>query len=212
MFQGTPTPLPSPRVTKAEAVAELSLITERIHKQHLDDAFVAFNEFRPLLDSIVGDLKTPLYVLLAATACVLLIACLNVANLLVARTAARRKELAIRTALVAARMRLLREHLMESLILSAVGGAVGFMLAWVVLAWLVSRGQEMARVTAIHFDGAVGGFTVALVVLCAVFAGLISAFSSKSETVLGALQESACARTARDRAVHVCANCCLSSR
>ncbi|HTY84498.1 MAG TPA: ABC transporter permease [Silvibacterium sp.] len=180
-----------PGVTRAEAVAELSLITERIHKQHLDDAFVSkAANIRPLLDSIVGDLKTPLYGLLAATACVLLIACLNVANLLVARTAARRKELAIRTALGGSRMRLLREHLMESLILSAVGGAVGLMLAWVVLAWLVSTRQEMARVTAIHFDGAVGGFTVTLVVLCAVFAGLISAFSSKSETVLGALQES----------------------
>ncbi len=180
-----------PGVTQAEAVTELSLITARIRKEHPDLAFVSTGaNIRPLLDSIVGDLKTPLYVLLAATGCVLLIACLNVANLLVARTAARRKELAIRTALGGSRMRLLREHLMESLILSATGGAVGFVLAWGVLAWLVSTRQEMARVTAIHLDGAAGGFALALVVLCSVFAGLISSFSAKSDQVLNSLQES----------------------
>jgi len=180
-----------PGVTQAEAVTELSLITARIQKEHLDKPFVSVGaNIRSLLDSIVGEMKTPLYVLLAATGCVLLIACLNVANLLVARTAARRRELAIRTALGGSRMRLLREHLMESLILSAAGGAVGFILAFAVLAWLVGARQEMARVSAIHVDWVVVGFTVALVVLCAVFAGLISAFSAKSEQVLGALQES----------------------
>jgi len=178
-------------VTPAEAVTDLSLITARIRKEHPDLAFVSTAaNIRPLLDSIVGDLKTPLYVLLAATGCVLLIACLNVANLLVARTAARRRELAIRTALGGSRMRLLREHLMESLILSAAGGAVGLMLAWGVLTWLVSTRQEMARVSAIHVDWVVAGFTLMLIVLCAVFAGLISAFSAKTEQVLGALQES----------------------
>jgi len=180
-----------PGVTQAEAVTELSVITARIRKEHPDLAFVSNGaNIRPLLDSIVGDLKTPLYVLLAATGCVLLIACLNVANLLVARTTARRRELAIRTAMGGSRMRLLREHLMESLILSAAGGAVGLVLAWGILAWLVSTRQEMARVTAIHVDWVVGGFTLALIVLSAVFAGLISSFSAKSEQVLGALQES----------------------
>jgi predicted permease len=180
-----------PGVTQAEAVTELSLITARIRREHLDKPFVSNGaNIRPLLGSIVGEMKTPLYVLLAATGCVLLIACLNVANLLVARTAARRKELAIRTALGGSRMRLLREHLMESLILSAAGGAVGLVLAWGVLGWLVSTRQEMARVTSIHIDWVVGGFALALVVLCAVFAGLISAFSAKSEQVLGDLQES----------------------
>ena len=180
-----------PGVTQAQAVSELSLITERIHKQHLDNAFVSkAANIRPLLDSMVGNLKTPLYVLLAATGCVLLIACLNVANLLVARTASRRKELAIRTALGGSRARLLRGHLMESLILSVGGGAVGFILACAVLKWLVSTQQEMARVNAIHVDWVIGGFALTLIVLCAFFAGLISSISAKSDQVLAPLQES----------------------
>ena len=197
-----------PKVTQVQAVAELSLITVRIRKEHPDLVFVSNGaNARPLLDSIVGDLKTPLYVLLAATGCVLLIACLNVANLLVARTAARRKELAIRTALGGSRMRLLREHLMESLILSAAGGAVGFLLACGVLKWLVATRDEMARVSAIHVDWVVALFTLALVVLCALFAGMISAFSAKSERFSGHCR-SRRGPTAPARAAHGCANRC----
>ena len=71
-----------PGVTQAQAVTDLSLITRRIHDQHLDLPFVSKGaNAKPLLESIVGDMKRPLYVLLAATSCVLLIACLNVANL-----------------------------------------------------------------------------------------------------------------------------------
>jgi hypothetical protein len=89
-----------PGVTETQAVADLTVITRRIHDQHPEMPFIGFAaNGRPLLDSIVGPMKTPLYALLSATGCVLLIACLNVANLLVARAAARRKEQAIRTAL-----------------------------------------------------------------------------------------------------------------
>jgi hypothetical protein len=81
-------------------VADLSIISLRIHNEHLNDPFVFRSaRSRPLLEHMVGEIKKPLYVLLEATCCLLLIACLNVANLLVARAAARRKELAIRTAL-----------------------------------------------------------------------------------------------------------------
>src|SRR5579859_683064 len=108
-----------PGTTLTQAVEELSLITRRLHDQHRDLVFVSkAANGRPLLDSIVGDVKMSLYALLAATGCVLLIACLNVANLLVARAAERNKELAIRMALGGSNLRLLRRHLMESLVLS----------------------------------------------------------------------------------------------
>ena len=180
-----------PGVTAAQAVAELSAITRQLHDQHPEEPLLSDGAvIRPLLDSIVGETKEPLYMLLAATGCVLLIACLNVANLLVARSAARRKELAIRTALGGSRMRLLRGHLMESLVLSAIGGVAGCGLAWVALRWLVAAKMSIARVEAIHMDGVSAAFAVGLVVLCAAFAGLISSFSASGDAVLGGLQES----------------------
>jgi predicted permease len=135
-------------------------------------------------------------VLLAATGCLLLIACLNVANLLVARAAARRKEQAIRTALGGSWLRLLRQHLMESLLLSAFGGAAGILLAMGVIQWVVRTRHDMVRVEAIHLDGVVVAFTAGLVVLCALFAGLISSFTAKGDNVLTALQESSRANSA----------------
>jgi putative ABC transport system permease protein len=180
-----------PGVTPTQAVAELTLITRRIHDQHLDDPFVSIAaNIRPLLESLVGDVKTPLFVLLAATGCVLLIACLNVANLLVARAASRRKELGIRIALGGSRMRLLRQHLMESLLLSAAGGAVGLLLAYGAIQWVVSTRRDMARVEAIHIDWVVVAFSIGLVILCAVFSGTISSLSGKTSQVLSALQDS----------------------
>jgi putative ABC transport system permease protein len=186
-----------PGVSQSQAVAELTVITRRMHDQHLDDPFVSVAaNIRPLLDSLVGDIKTPLYVLLAATGCVLLIACLNVANLLVARAAARRKEHAIRTALGGGRLRLLRQQLMESLLLSAAGGAVGLLLATAVIRWFVSTRREMVRVETIHIDGIVILFAVALIALCAIIAGLISSFSTKAGQILSVLQESSRANSA----------------
>src|SRR5882672_2504656 len=85
-----------PGVTASQGVADLSLISQRIHNEHLNDPFVFSRaSTRPLLEHMVGEIKKPLYVLLEATCCLLLIACLNVANLLVARAEARRNELAI---------------------------------------------------------------------------------------------------------------------
>jgi predicted permease len=180
-----------PEVTETQGRAELSLIVRRLHDQHLDNPFVskAVNT-RPLLEDMVGDIQTPLYVLLAATGCVLLIACLNVANLLVARAATRRRELAIRTALGSSRLRLLGEQLTESFILSAAGGALGLVLAYAVIQWLVSTRQDMSRAESIHIDSVVVAFTLGLILLCAVFAGLISSVSASGHNILSSLQES----------------------
>jgi predicted permease len=180
-----------PGVTAAQAEAELSLITKRIHDQHLDNASVSKTaNLRPLLDSMVGNVKTPLYVLLAATGCVLLIACFNVANLLVARSAVRRREMAIRAALGGSRMRLLREQLMESLLLSTAGGVFGIALAAAAIQWLLRAQPEMARAEAIHPDMMVGVFALGLVLLSAVFTGALSSLSAGSGKILESLQDS----------------------
>jgi predicted permease len=177
-------------VTPHQAVTELSLITKRLHDEHSDNPYVSSGaNIRPMLDSIVGDVKTPLYVLLAATGCVLLIACLNVANLLVARSEARRKEMAIRTAMGGSRLRLLRERLMESLLLSVFGGALGLLLAQAAVAWLVGLRQDMTRVEAVHIDWVVVAFAAGLVLLCALFAGLISATGLARHQPFAVLQE-----------------------
>jgi ABC-type antimicrobial peptide transport system permease subunit len=102
-----------------------------------------------MLDDVVHSYKDSLYALLAATGCVLLIACMNVAGLLVARAAARTKDLAIRSALGGSRLRLLRERLVESLILAAAGGALGLLLAWIAVGWLVHARGDMNRVETI---------------------------------------------------------------
>ena len=179
-----------PGVSAAQGAADLSLISRRIHNAHLNDPFIFRSAIsRPLLDHIVGDIKKPLYVLLEATCCLLLIACLNVANLLVARAAARRKELAIRTALGGGWLRLVRERLLESLLLSAAGGALGLLLAFAALQCLTGIRQDMNRVESIHIDGLIAAFTVSIIVLCGLFSGFIAAFSASGKRILGALHE-----------------------
>ena len=179
-----------PGVSAVQGTADLRLISSRIHDAHLNDPFVFRSaSSRPLLDHLVGDIKKPLYMLLGATSCLLLIACLNVANLLVARAAARGKELAIRMALGGGRLRLMRERLLESLLLSSAGGALGLLLAFAALAWLTRTHQDMSRVESIHIDGVVAVFTAGIIVLCALFSGFIAAFSASGKRILGSLQE-----------------------
>jgi predicted permease len=179
-----------PGVSAAQGEADLSVISQRIHNAHLNDPFVLGSaKSRPLLEHMVGEIKKPLYVLLEATCCLLLIACLNVANLLVARAAARRKEIAIRTALGGGWLRLMRERLMESLLLSAAAGALGLLLAFAALHWLSRTRHDMSRVESIHIDGVVAAFTIGVIALCALFSGLIATFSTSDKRILSALHE-----------------------
>jgi predicted permease len=187
-------------ITQAQATADLTVITRQLHNAHLDNPFVSFAaNSRPLLEHMVGAIQRPLYVLFAATACLLLIACLNVANLLVARAAARRKELAIRAALGSSRMRLFREHVMESFLLSAAGGVAGFALAYGATSWLVNIRHDMARADSIHINGVVGAFAVGLVGLCALLSGLIAALNADNKNVLTTLHESSNAHSAGEQ-------------
>jgi len=180
-----------PGVSQAQGLADLSAIALQLHNRYLDDPFInAAANSKSLLEDLVGDVRKPLYVLLAATGCVLLIACLNVANLLVARAAARRKELAIRTALGGGRWRLLRQRLTESLLLTAAGGALGVALASGAVQWLVRTRQDFHRVEAIHLDGAAVAFTLGLIMLCVLFTGLIASAGPTGSRQFAALQDS----------------------
>jgi predicted permease len=179
----------NPGETLAALESQLKALQRQIKASHPGPAIHDTVIGRTMLDDTVHDYKTPLYALLAATGCVLLIACMNVASLLVARTAARSKELAIRTALGGGKLRLMRERLTESLLLSACGGALGLLLAWAALEWLIYARHDMNRVESIQIDGVVAAFTVGVIALCALIAGAISVLGSGGNHILAALQE-----------------------
>jgi putative ABC transport system permease protein len=149
-----------------------------------------------MLDGVVHDAKATLYTLMGATCCVLLIACLNVANLLVARSAARRKEISVRAALGGSRWRLLREQLTESAVLAMAGGTLGLLLAWLGTRWLVQVRPEMARANSIHMDGVVLLFGLGVIAGCGLLAGIIPSLSFLRGPLLESLQDSSRAATA----------------
>ena len=184
-----------PGATLDSLVGRLQAVQRHIKATHAAPGIRDSVEGRTMLDAAVHEYKVPLYALLAATGCVLLIACLNVASLLIARAAARNREMAIRTALGCGRWRLLRERLVESFLLAAAGGVLGLCFAWGALQWLVQARHEMNRVEAIHIDGLVAAFTVGAIVVCALFSGLISAASAGGARILASLQESSRTQT-----------------
>ncbi|MBV8632544.1 MAG: ABC transporter permease [Silvibacterium sp.] len=182
-------------------VERLRMVQKQIVAAHPKPAVHNAVNGLSMLDDAVYGYKTPLYALLAATGCVLLIACMNVSSLLVARSAARARELAIRTALGAGRLRLMRERILESLLLSAAGGALGLFLAWAGVRWLVETRQDMHLVEAIHIDSAVIVFAMGAIALCTLLAGLISVLGSGDGQILASLQESSRGQSAgRSRA------------
>jgi predicted permease len=179
-----------PDVSLEQARSEIDTITRRIREQHPDQPAISLGaNLRTLLDEIVLDYKTPLYVLLAATGCLLLIVCTNVANLVVARSAARRREAAIRAALGGGRWRILREQLNEILLLAVAGGGIGLLLAGFAVQWLVRVRQDLAREESIHADGVVVAFTIGLTFATALLAGLLPALQG-SEGSIDALRDS----------------------
>ena len=178
-----------PGATMAQAISELDAIQKQIKRQNPAPAVNNAVYGRRLLDDMVMDYKTPLYTLLAATGCVLLIACLNVANLLVARSAARRKETAIRSALGGNRWRLIREQVTESLVLALAGGTSGLALAYGAIAWLRYARNDLARAESIHVDAVVVLLVIGVTLACGVLAGVVPALNSNGARLLESLQE-----------------------
>ena len=181
--------------TLQSVTGQIDALQQQIKKDHPSPAVHPFASGRSMLDDVVENYRTPLYALLAATVCVLLIACMNVASLLVARAAARAKEMAIRAALGGGRLRLIRERLIESALISSVAGALGVALAWIALKSLVHFQPDMNRIESIRIDSGVILFAFAAIAACALFSGFISALSSDSTALLSTLQESS--RSAR---------------
>jgi predicted permease len=165
-----------PGVALETARADLKLIAARLEKTYPDSNDKVGAAAVALHDDLVADSRGSLLIMLSAVGLVLLIACGNVANLLLSRAVARQKEMAVRSALGAARARLLRQLLTESLLLSVSGGAMGLLVAWGVVA-LVSRAKILAlpQFNIIQLNGEVLAFTFTLAVVTGVLFGLIPA-------------------------------------
>jgi predicted permease len=179
-----------PGATMAQALSEVDTATKRVHMDHPTPFTSNAANARSLLDGFVQDAKTQLYVLLGATLCVLLIGCVNVANLLVARAASRRKEISIRASLGGGRWKLLREQMTESIVLSLGAGALGLPLALLGVRWLIHSRPDVARINTVHMDGWVVLFAVGVVVLSGVLAGAVPGTLFLRGPLLEALQES----------------------
>jgi putative ABC transport system permease protein len=163
-----------PGVQIQQAKAELGTISTHLEQQYPEDDKGWGATLVPLHEDLVGGVRTALLVLLGAVAFVLLIACANVANLVLARTLARGKEMAIRNALGASRVALLRHILAETLLLSVLGGMLGLLLARVgVDASMKLLADRLPKFVEVTLDSQVLGFTLLLSIAAGVLAGLV---------------------------------------
>jgi predicted permease len=189
-----------PGVSVAQAQAEMDGISERLARE-----FPAENKgwtihLVPLQKEIVGDVRTALLVLLGAVGLVLLIACANIANLLLTRASSRSKEIAVRTALGAGHARIIRQLLSESVVLGLLSGVVGIALAyWGVQALSSLMPETLPRVNAIRVDNLVLGFALLLSAIAGVAFGLVPAMFAANADIQKTLREGARSSESRNR-------------
>ena len=165
-----------PGVTLEQAQSEMNVIARRLEQEHPSNNTGYGVRLSTLTEDTVGNLRPTLLLLLGAVAFVLLIACANVGNLLLARSAARQKEIAIRTALGAGRARLVRQLLTESLFLSVLGGGAGLLLALWGTSFIESLGSQVTPLlSGVKIDIRVLGFTVVISLLTGIVFGLVPA-------------------------------------
>jgi predicted permease len=180
-----------PDVSLASAVAQVGAVQYQLHLQYPHAPVAEDVAPRSLNEDLAGNVKKPLNVMLCAVGCMLLIGCLNVSNLLVARGAARQKEVAIRSALGAQRATLIREQLTESVLICAAGGVGGILLSAVATKLLARAWKDLPTAQGIHLDGAVIAFVCLLMFAAALLAGLLPALSTTGKAMMKALQTSA---------------------
>jgi len=180
-----------PGVTVQQAQANLDTIAAALARQYPDSNTHSGVDVVPLLNAVVGPVRPALLMLLATAGCVLLVACVNVANLLVARSVARQKEISIRAALGAGRRDIITQLLTESALLGLMGGLVGLLIAvWGVdsLAYLLP--SNLPRASQISPDARVLAFTAFISLTVGCFAGLVPAWRASHPNLASALNES----------------------
>ena len=189
-----------PGVSEKSVAADLSAVA-KYESDTFPDMFPPSAGFdfraRPYLEDIVGDIRLPLYVLLAAVGFVLLIACTNVANLLLAKAAPRQREIALRTALGARRWHLMRQLLTESILLAIIAGGIGVLLAtWGTSALVALSPDSLPRAREIGFDWRVVAFTGAIALTTGIVFGLLPAIWGPRVDLTDALKEGSRGSTA----------------
>jgi putative ABC transport system permease protein len=179
-----------PGVTLTQAQADTDLIAAQIEKQ-FPDSNTGWNlRLVSLREQLIGSTRTTVYILFGAVAFVLLIACANVANLLLVRAAARQREIALRTALGASRLRIMRQMITESLLLAICGGALGTLLAMWGVSLLVKLSENSIPPTVqVKIDATVLGFTLLISVVTGVLFGLAPAFRTAKVNLIDSLKE-----------------------
>jgi putative ABC transport system permease protein len=181
-------------VSAQQAQTELSVIASRIEQENKQSHAGTGLKFIPLQEQVVGQVKPILLVLLAAVGFVLLIACANVASLLLTRSLSRQKEVAIRAALGASRWRVIRQLLTESILLSLVGGALGLLIAYWGVSGLVGALPEaqlnaLPFLKTLHLDASILAFSFGLSLLTGMVFGLAPALQSSRPDLNEVLKE-----------------------
>ena len=189
-----------PGLTLRDAQADLDVVGPRIAARIVEHLGWK-HEARPLLEDLVGPVKPALAALLGAVLLALLIACANVASLVLARGMARQRELAIRGALGGGRGALVRQLLTESLMLSAIGGALSLLLApWALAAVLSLAPRDLPRLHEIHLDGSVLAFAMVAAMIAGLLAGLLPALQMTRPDLMSTLRDGASGTLGRGRA------------